>query len=260
MSRNVGLSEVERQQLDSPDFVSHNQWLGLRHDLVAKSFAANALLKDETMLAYTPGETRDLLGNLAVRRWHEYVDEFRVPDDYDNLVLVPCAKTKPWDYAHSRRSQLYRGYHEVIRASDNGDIAPTYFATISEPLGVVPQQDWADFPQYDNPGLFRDPYLRAGLMSRDFVARFGERKKLPFDDEAYQYCIHQLGSVVARFLRVNSDKNIYSFVDTVGTQSTHQEMLDYAVNSNPDISVFRYTKRSSARTSPAEFIISKLSE
>ncbi len=122
------LSRIERDQLGTPfrasEFVSADEWNLLRARLVARSLAANPLLDDPTMTAYTPGETQCLLDRPEVLEWHHEAAEFEVPDDYETIVLVPCAKTKPWDKQHSRRSSLYRAYHRIIELSNAGEYRP----------------------------------------------------------------------------------------------------------------------------------------
>lgn len=80
-------------------------------------------------------------------------------------MLVPCAKTKPWVGPAVRRSKLYSAYNEI--REEHPEIC---FATISEPLGIVPMQRWADFPQYDNPGLFRDDAQQSGMTKKEWAA------------------------------------------------------------------------------------------
>lgn len=256
------LSRVELDQLGQPfgssEFVNLEEWQQLRAELVLKSVESNPKLTDMSLTAYTPGETSCLLDRPDVQDWQNEFSQFVVPPEYDTVVLVPCAKTKPWDASSSRRSSLYRSYHKLIQMSEEGSVPPLYFVTISEPLGIVPQDRWSDFLQYDNPGLFRDDYLRTGMVKSDWIEKFGARKHLPFDEERYRQCVMKLGSVVGGFIRNNSDRRILSFVDTAAGQSTHQEFLDVAVQSNPEVSVQRHLKRGTPRVEPIDYMVSKI--
>jgi predicted RNA-binding protein len=124
--------------------------MGQAAALVNKSQSSNPNL-DKDLTAYTPGETLTILNNPKIRAYHDKVSRFRVPDNFDTIVLVPCAKSKPWGSAC--KSDFYKAYHQLMADPEMGKI---YMATVSEPLGIVPSSDWENFPQYDNPGLFDD--------------------------------------------------------------------------------------------------------
>ncbi len=265
------LSKHEREQLGKPkpgsifQYITEEEWNVLREILVEKSLSSNKYLKDPSMVAYTPGETYKLLHHPEVTAWHQAVETFQVPPEYDTIILVPCAKTKPWDEKNSRKSLSYRAYHEVIRQSEQGTIPPVYFATISEPLGIVPQEMWGDFLQYDNPGLFSEDYLRTGFLPEDWKAVIGERRVLPFDKDLYGKSIALLGEVIASFIVNNSqNRRILSFVDALpGQKSTHEDMLDWALAEISELGISginlqRFTKKRVARESPLNFILSKI--
>lgn len=113
----------------------------------------------------------------------------------------------------------------------NGEI---YFVTTSEPLGVVPQEFWDDFPQYDNPGLFKDPVMRAGgiFTSQYEKTPLGTKQIIPFDDKAYYDAIGLLASEIQNFISNNAAQGrvFVSFVeDSSGKiKTTHSDMLDRA--------------------------------
>ena len=228
-------------------------WAAVRAHLVARSAHANPGL-DPALTAYTPGETRALLRHPTVRGWHDGVRRFRVPSRYHTIVLVPCAKTKPWEGAGIGRSRLYSDYNRLRR-----EFPSAYFVTISEPLGIVPMDRWADFPQYDNPGLFRDDSQRSGMTTREWLASpFGEKFVLPFDETARRESIEVLGDVVAGFLSAHRNRRIVSFVDSPDTVTTHSEMLTAAIATSR-VSVERYRKRPAAHRGPHDDIAAVLS-
>ena len=254
------LNDVERAQLGTTRYLKDGSesaasypparlWPRIRAHLLARSRHANPLLDGE-LTAYTPGETLELLGHPTVRAWHRAAARFRVPDRYSAIVLVPCAKTKPWEGAAASRSTLYSAYN-AIRA-ERPDL---YFVTISEPLGIVPMDRWADFPQYDNPGLFRDDALRSGMTSAEWAASpFGRRYALPFDEAARAQSIAVLGDVVAGFLEHHGGRRIIAFVDSLdGPESTHGEMLDHAI-ARSGVAVERHAKRGAPRVSPLPYL------
>lgn len=216
---------------------------------MARSRAANPLL-DTALTAYTPGETLELLRHPTVRRWHAMMRLVRLPRHYRTIILVPCAKTKPWEGPAVARSKLYSACN-ALRA-----IHPdACFVTVSEPLGIVPMQRWGDFPQYDNPGLFRDDALRSGLTSAAWRATpFRRKLVLPFDDEAWRDCIDILGGVVGDFLAHHRGRRIIAAVDSAaGPQSTHAAMLDVAI-ARSGVQVERHPKRDLPRVSPLGYL------
>jgi hypothetical protein len=256
----IELSNREKEQLGSVrllqnglpsahPFPSPDLWPDIRNHLVARSKKSNPSL-DPSLTAYTPGETLDLLGHPVIKAWQEKEALEKIGADYQTLVLVPCAKTKPWTGPSVAKSKLYSAYNAI--QAERPDI---YFATISEPLGIVPMSKWANFPQYDNPGLFRDDAQQSGMTKKDWEASpFGRWYGLPFDEEAWQASIEKLGEVVGNFLSKNSDLKIISVVDNdKGPRTTHGAMLDKAL-SERDVNVERYPKRIEARVSPLSYL------
>lgn len=258
MYQGVNLSATERAQLGSVrrrkdgtpsahPYPSADQWPTLRAYLVERSRKANPLL-DGSLTAYTPGETLALLEHPEIKAWHEHAAA-RIAG-YETVVLVPCAKTKPWVEPYVSRSKLYTAYHALKR--ERPDIC---FATVSEPLGIVSMEDWGSFPQYDNPGLFKDDAQQSGMTKRDWEASpFGRWYGLPFDEEAWSQSIEHLGAVVGSFLTANAGKQLISVVDSAeGPQSTHGAMLD-AATCQSGVEVTRYPKRLEARVSPLDYL------
>ena len=229
-------------------------WPAVRAYLVARSRRANPGL-DPALTAYTPGETLGLLRHPSVRAWHETMRHFRVPPGFDTIVLVPCAKTKPWEGPAIRRSRLYADYNRL-----RTEFPKAYFVTLSEPLGIVPMERWRDFPQYDNPGLFRDDSQRSGMTTREWLASpWGEKFVLPFDEGARERSIDILAGVVAEFLAAHRGRRILSFVDSPDTVTTHAEMLTAAMR-RTGVTVERHWKRRTPHVGPHDEIAAVLGD
>ena len=253
------LSAAERAQLGSlrlrrdglpsaHPFPSAALWPEIRRYLVERSLRSNPAL-DPSLCAYTPGETLSLLQLPEISSWHES-RAGEISGSQQTLVLVPCAKTKPWTGPAVSRSKLYSAYNELRR--ERSDLS---FVTVSEPLGVVPMEDWADFPQYDNSGLFRGDAQQSGLTTREWQASpFGRCYGLPFDEVAWRSCIDRLGAVLGKFLVANQGRRLVAVVDSgVGPQSTHGAILDVA-QSLSGVAVERHPKRGSAHVSPLPYL------
>jgi hypothetical protein len=236
------LSSTEKAQLHAEGFVPKTDWALFRLFMQDRSMAANPLLEPH-MTAYSPGETAHLLNEPVIKRWHADIAQFKVPAKYTTIVFVPCAKTKPWDTA---KRGLYKDYNKLRSEFPN-----CFFVTISEPLGIVPQTYWGNFPQYDNPGLFRNHAQRCGLFTSDFKKFFGytQRLKTPFDEDIYQQCIQRLAIPIRKFLKNHAGRKMISFVEDFSGASTHGDMLTTAGFTGP-----RYFKREKPRSSPYEYL------
>jgi hypothetical protein len=254
------INEIEFQQLGTkkdngfnyiPDL---NSWLEFRKFLVAKSKKRNPDYFDENLAAYTPGETLQLLNKKEIVDWFKMLNNFQIPEGYDAFVLVPCAASKPWfNHKNVNKSKLYKSYNQIINDVDSNKFKKIYFLTISEPLGIVPQELWNHFPKYDNPGLFKDDFLRTGLVKTDWDKTFlGSKHILPFDDIAYEQCINKLAFVIEKFLS-KITVPIISFVDAK-EHTTHGHMLDVVHELNPNIKISRHMKKFEARTEPYDYI------
>lgn len=250
------LSETEKEQLGKGSIVSAKDWPIVRDFLSRRSKASNSLLNTE-LTAYTPGETITLLNNPIISSWLKEIVSFKIPENFTKILFVPCAKTKPWKGA---TKGLYKSYNQLLTEYDD-----IYFVTISEPLGIVPQDLWEDFPQYDNPGLFKDDAQRSGLFTQDWNKHFGKRMILPFDEEAYNTAINRLAKVIDSFITNNKSQNriFISFVedkpykmDRKGV-GTHSDMLN-RLSQNPIEGSARYLKRARPRQEPYEHIKSVL--
>jgi len=245
------LSAVELAQLGTPGYISYKDWPRFRRFLVERSLASNPSL-DPKYTAYTPGETLHLLNDPVISAWHSEIISYVVPENYSMVAFVPCAKTKPWAGASKG---LYKSYNKLI----NDNRYPVYFVTVSEPLGIVPQSLWSDFPQYDNPGLFKDNVQRTGgMFTSDWARLFGTgQQKIPFDGGAYGKCISILSSVIKQFIQHNSSKQFLSFVEDkifnpkTKNVGTHSDMLS-RTGSIPDTN--RYLKRAKPRDEPYDYL------
>jgi hypothetical protein len=188
----------------------------------------------KSLTLITPGQTLCALEkNPEIKKWFEYVRSFKIPDSYKYIVVVPCSASKPWGEQTSPGSaKYYKAYWDVIKTlREQGKDDQVYWLTISEPLGIIPQDNWDNFPAYDNPGLFRDPAQRSGLFTRDWIREYGEKYILPFDEEARSACIDILGKVIADFF-INNNKTdrvwLSLVAGTKGKVTNHTEMLDIA--------------------------------
>ena len=259
----MSLSAAERQQLGTRKqlrtgrvsefgYPDARTWPDVRRYLVARSVKSNPQL-DPELTAYTPGETASLLCHPKIRAWHQAMANYRLPDDGAPVIFVPCAKTKPWNGPQVSHSRLYSAYNRLA-----AEFPRAHFVTISEPLGVVPREFWRSFPQYDNPGLFRDDALRSGMTTAEWNAsRFGRKYIIPFDNRAWDECIDELANVISRFMANNDRHPFFSFVDNADGISTHTEMLRRAC-AKSDVAVDFRSKKPAARTSPYELIRSVL--
>lgn len=245
------LSDIELNQLGTKNFIKKEDWPRFREYMLKKSLARNPTTNPE-LTAYTPGETWNPFNHSEIKGWHQKIISYKIPDEYDTMVLVPCAATKPWKNATS--GHLYPSYNKL--STEYGNL---YFVTISEPLGIVPMELWDEFPQYDNPGLFDDPVQRSGLFTSDWKQLFGVESRLqtPFDAALQKKCINYLSNIISKFIAHNTrpNLNVVSFVDDSKVKTTHGAMLNNVTNINPDN---RFTKRANARETPYQHIKDKL--
>jgi hypothetical protein len=222
------LSPIELSQLGTPKggastkhYVDADTWVRLRDYLIQKSLERSSETPAD-MCAYTPGETVRLLAHPKIQQWFNLMKNFKVPKSVEKVVFVSCAASKRW--GATTKSPDYQCYNMIRK--DNPDV---YWVTISEPLGIVPQDHWDDFPMYDNPGLFEN----RGLSTKEWAILFGtEMQYYPFDRKAKDKCISILASVIKQFYDLNKNINpqlrFISAVETPSEKSTHSEMLDVA--------------------------------
>jgi hypothetical protein len=232
------VSDKERAQMGTQKgkypYVSPEEYSKLRPYLVGKSQKRNKEL-DPELTAYTPGETIDLLKHPKIQAWFKRMKTFKIPDQYGLVIFVGCAATKPWGFS-CVKGDFYPYYNQIRKEVQDGKMKPIYFVTLSEPLGVVPQDLWGDnpqdyFPQYDNPGLFKDTPLQTGMMTKDWEkSPLGSKREMPFDDEAYEKAIEELGHVIGEFINNNKNHQYISFVEHADSKkiSSHSHMLDIA--------------------------------
>lgn len=240
------LSFSEKSQIGTDGYPDRKTWCQIRLFLEERSLVSNPLL-DKAMTAYTPSETLKLMEKEPISQWLNNIEKLKVPEEANVIIFVPCAKTKPWKDAPRG---LYKSYNKIINENSNN----IYFVTISEPLGVVPQNNWNDFPQYDNPGLFKDVVQRSGgLFTRDWVEHFGKRYKLPWDQNAYDQAIDLLASKIKLFVE-NNQKNGRQFISFVGDENTigtHQDMIN---RSGVIPKENQFLKRAESREEPYDYI------
>lgn len=267
MPPQISLSATEHAQLGTrvggvPHFETPSVWENFRSQLLAKSAKRNPGFFDPGLAAYTPGETEALLDHPQIAAWHAHLADFRVPAGYAGIMLVPCAASKPWrDHPNMRKSKLYQAYNRLLERMDRGELPRLYMITVSEPLGLVPQDQWNNFPAYDNPGLFRDDFLRTGMVKTDWTASdWKQRHRLPFDEAAYLRCIERLGAVIAKVLN-NNPLPIVSFVDHPVTRTTHGHMLDVVTGRCPQVGsrLTRLPKRTTPRVDPTDDLAQEVS-
>lgn len=244
------LARNEQMQLGTDNMPDNETWTQLRDFLVERSLVSNPLLTAD-LTAYTPSETLLLCQKPIIKNWLDTIADFKIPTDAKYVVFVPCAKTKPWKDA---KRGIYKSYNKIINENKHS----VYFVTISEPLAIVPQDLWANFPQYDNPGLFKDVVQRSGgLFTRDWIEHFGKRYKMPWDENAYNQCIDIFSNVIKKFILNNQkDGRVFlSFVNEAKSLSTHEDMLKRTGLIDP---LFMFLKRNKAREDPSLIIEEKL--
>lgn len=89
------LSAAEAAQLGTPGFPTRAEWAAIRPRLFARAALLQSSLRPE-MTTYTPGETLGLLDRPEVAAWRRVLGGMGAPRGTRLVVLVPCAKTKPW--------------------------------------------------------------------------------------------------------------------------------------------------------------------
>ena len=237
----IDLSEFEESQLGThregakyPFMKSKEDWLKLRKNIVdrkSRSRSYNMEL-DPELTAYTPGETEGLVNHPEIKKWHEKMSAYKIPEEYKTIVFVPCAASKPWGPMHCS-GHYYPAYNKIRNDIEEGRLdGSVFFVTISEPLGVVPQDMWDSFPAYDNPGLFSNDPQRTGMFTSDWnESEFGQRYMIPYDPEAKTRAIKALGGVIADFVQGNQleGRRWISFIESKDMKpTTHSLMLDSA--------------------------------
>lgn len=226
------LSDFERAQLGTPrggtssrNYMSEDDWVVVRDYHLRHALKRNPGTNPE-LCAYTPGETLKLLSNPIIRNWFKTVETFVIPPDKEKVVFVSCAANKRW--GKTTNAKEYKCYNMI-----RGENSKIYWVTISEPLGIIPEDYWDTFPLYDNPGLFEDLGL-AGIKTEIWKTLFGKESSFyyPFDKDAKKECINILGNVIKKFYdlnkKINPNLEFISAVELSSEKSTHSEMLDVA--------------------------------
>lgn len=240
------LSKEEMSQLGKESYPNKEVWCQLRDFLVERSVASNPSLPKD-MTAYTPSETLKLMEKDPIKNWLDNIENLTIPEEAEIVAFVPCAKTKPWKDA---KRGIYKSYNKIMKENPE----KVFFVTISEPLGVVPQNHWEDFPQYDNPGLFKDVVQRSGgLFTKDWKEHFGERYKMPWSQKDYDKAIDILSEKIKTFVNNNQSNNrtFISFVGDEKTLGTHQDMINRAGVIPKEN---QFLKRAAPREEPYDYI------
>lgn len=224
------LSDVERSQLgiakggkSAKNYMSADDWIVIR-DYHLRSRLNTNPETDPNLCAYTPGETLDLLNHPIIKNWFSMVEKFKIPDGKEKVIFVSCAASKRW--GENTKSPDYQCYN--ILRKENSKI---YWVTISEPLGIVPEDHWDDFPFYDNPGLFTS---MGQVPNKFWLNKMGKQTSFayPFDQNAFNECIKILGNVIKKFYdfnkQINPNLKFISAVETPSEKSTHSRMLDHS--------------------------------
>ena len=224
------LSDVERSQLGTAKGgKSAKDYMGVDDWIIIRDFHLRTRLKQtpETntdLCAYTPGETLKLLQHPIIKNWFSMVEKFKIPEGKEKVIFVSCAASKRW--GENTKSEDYKCYN--ILRKENSKI---YWVTISEPLGIVPEDHWNDFPLYDNPGLFTS---QGQVESKFWTNKMGKKSSFayPFDQNAFNECIKILGNVIKKFYdfnkQINPNLKFISAVETPSEKSTHSRMLDHS--------------------------------
>lgn len=223
------LSNVERSQLGKPaggtskrSYMSADDWIVVRDYTLRKALEANKGTNPE-LCAYTPSETLNLLNHPIIQDWFRMVETFKIPRNKEKVIFVSCAKSKRW--GENTKAKDYVCYNMIRNTNEK-----IYWVTISEPLAIIPEDHWNDFPFYDNPGLFED----RGLSTKQWIELMGKTRSYlyPFDKSAKNECINVLGNVIKKFYeynkRLNPNLKFISAVETPSEKSTHSQMLDVA--------------------------------
>jgi hypothetical protein len=224
------LSDVERAQLGTPrggtsarNYTSADDWIIVRDYLLRSALKRNPGT-DPEFCAYTPGETLTLIHNPIVQNWFKKVENFVIPSDKEKVVFVSCAANKRW--GKTTRAKEYKCYNMLRNENDK-----IYWVTISEPLGIIPEDYWDTFPLYDNPGLFKE-LGKAGIETRIWKSLFGKDSSFyyPCDEGIKKECINILGNVIKKFYdfnkQINPNLEFISAVESASEKSTHSQMLD----------------------------------
>jgi hypothetical protein len=224
------LSDVERSQLgtakggkSAKNYMIADDWIVIR-DFHLRTRLKQTPETNTDLCAYTPGETLKLLQHPIITKWFSMVEKFKIPEGKEKVIFVSCAASKRW--GDNTKSEDYQCYNMIRK--ENSKI---YWVTISEPLGIVPEDHWDDFPLYDNPGLFTS---QGQVESKFWTNQMGKQSSFayPFDQSAFNECIKILGNVIKKFYdfnkQINPNLKFISAVETPSEKSTHSRMLDHS--------------------------------
>jgi len=143
-----------------------------------------------------------LLGRKKVTLWHSYIRDRAKSEPRDSLILVPCAKAKP--YTRPTKSFFYNWLWKFLEKENLRD--QVFVCTVSEPFALFPENDYDKMPNYELSPLVlkREPELLE------------------------KYC-STLAKPIAGFLMRNHDKH-RRVIAYVRPDSTHAVFLQRAMS------------------------------
>lgn len=135
-----------------------------------------------------------------MRAWHRYITAEATTVPRKTLLLVPCAKEKP--YLPPTRSFFYNWLWKFLNKQKLRD--NVFVCTVSEPFGLFPETDYSRMPCYElSPALLK--------QTPDLFDLYAEKLAVP----------------IAMFLKRNF-RNHQHIVAYVRSDSTHATFLDKA--------------------------------
>jgi predicted RNA-binding protein len=90
-------------------------------------------------------EAEQLLQNKWVREWHSYIGEKATSGSKQYLLLVPCAKAKP--YLRPTKSFFYNWLWKFLEKRNLRD--RVFVCSVSEPFALFPESDYDKMPDYE---------------------------------------------------------------------------------------------------------------
>ncbi len=178
--------------------------------LIRKSISRNPNT-DPELCFFNPSQTLNAIKNHPkIISWHNYLLNDYFPEEKEILLLFPCAANKPWNEGITK-SKNYQILYKLLNSYNLRKRVSLH--TVSEPLALIGESDYAKMPMYDNPGLFH---------------WFTKKFNLKWDHQSYIESINYLGLVIGNFLNKfqNYFEKIFAFVKP---NSNHDKMLRIAM-------------------------------
>jgi hypothetical protein len=176
---------------------------------------------DESLCLYSPQDNVDSLNHPRIVEWLKFVEhdyEPRLPKGNRKVLLfMPCTKTKPYPFSSEHKAINQRLLDEGFKPSErkylpqelqarlesqfsqevlnlspliNDEGTVVHRMVISEPLGVVPYENIAEFEgklspavSYDDPGLFENRGNAVSPWREDCSARRCSSTRWEWGDE-----------------------------------------------------------------------------